>query len=200
MRRRSVSAAQPGNSQIKTLETDANLTKADLLLYGATHERAYLNDALLRYGDDRTWFLDREAGLYTVHVIDDGTQCRQTPDRFFATVNGDMISNGLALWRYTGQQHFFDEAVATAQSVDRNLSDARGVFVDLRGENDVVEPLVEAMYALASQEDIPFARAWIVRNAAAALSARANRRIDLGIQRRHRAGNSRRRARSARNR
>ena len=164
--------AQPGNSQIKTLETDANLTKADLLVYGATHERAYLNDALMRYGDDRTWFLDREAGLYTVHVIDDGTQCRQTPDRFFASVNGDMLVSGLELWRYTGQQHFFDEAVATAQSVDRNLSDSRGIFVDLQGENDVVEPLVEAMYDLASEEDVAFARAWILRNAAAAFSAR----------------------------
>lgn len=164
---------QPAQTQVKTLESDANLTKADLLVYGATGERAYLNDALMRYGDDRTWFLDRDAGLYTVHLIDDGTQCRQVPDRFFASVNGDMIWNAVALWRYTGQRHFFDQAVSTAESVDRNLSDARGVFVDLQGENDVVEPLVEAMYVLASQEDVAFARDWIVRNAGAALSARA---------------------------
>lgn len=164
--------AQPGISQIKTLESDANLTKADLLVYGATHERAYLNDALMRYGNDRTWFLDREADMYTVHVIDDGTQCRQVRDRFFASVNGDMIWNGLRLWRYTGQQHFFDEARATAQSVDLNLADSSGIFVDLQGENDVVEPLVEAMYDLASEEDVAFARDWIVRNASAALSSR----------------------------
>lgn len=163
---------QPNPSQIKTLESDANLIKADLLVYGATHDRAYLDDALMRYGDDRTWFLDRPADLYTVHVVDDGVQCRQVPSRFFASVNGDMIWNGLRLWRYTGQQHFFDEAVATARSVDAHLSDTRGVFVDLQGENDVVEPLVEAMYDLASQEDMAFARAWIVRNAGAALSAR----------------------------
>jgi hypothetical protein len=165
--------AQPNVSQIKTLETDANLAKADLLVYGVTHDRAYLNDALMRYGDDRTWFFDRQAELYTVHVIDDGTQCRQVPDRFFASVNGDMIWNALQLWKYTGQQHFYDEAIATAASVDRNLSDARGIFVDLQGENDVVEPLVEAMYALAAEEDVPFARDWIVHNAGAALSARA---------------------------
>lgn len=164
---------QPGQTQVKTLETDANLTKADLLVYGATRERGYLNDAIMRYGDDRAWFFDRDAGLYTVHVIDDGAQCRQVPDRFFASVNGDMIWNALRLWRYTGQMHFFDEAVAVAESVDRNLSDSRGIFVDLQGENDVVEPLVEAMYILASEEDAAFARDWIVRNAGAALSARA---------------------------
>lgn len=166
--------AQPADSQIKTLESDANLTKADILVYAVTHDRAYLNDALMRYGDDRTWFFDREATLYTVHVVDDGSRCRQVPDRFFASVNGDMIWNALQLWRYTGRQHFFDEAVATAQSVDRNLSDARNVFVDLQGENDVVEPLVEAMYALASEEDVEFARAWILRNAGAALAARGS--------------------------
>lgn len=164
--------AQPNDSAIKTLETDANLTKADLLVYGATHERKYLVDALMRYVDDRTWFFDREAGLYTVHTVDDGTQCRQTENRFFASVNGDMIWNGLRLWRYTNERHFFDEALATAQSVDANLADSRGIFVDLQGENDVVEPLVEAMYDLASEENVEFARDWIVRNAGAALSAR----------------------------
>jgi hypothetical protein len=165
--------ADRNESQLKTLETDANLTKADLLVYGVTHERAYLDDALMRYGDDRAWFFDREADLYTNHVSDDGIQCRQVPDRFFASVNGDMIWNGVQLWKYTGQQHFYEEAVATARSVDRNLSDSRGVFVDLQGENDVVEPLVEAMYTLASEERVEFAHQWIVRNAGAALSARA---------------------------
>lgn len=165
---------QPGKTQVKTLETDANLGKADLLVYGATHDRAYLNDALMRYGDDRTWFFDYPVQLYTVHVVDDGAQCRQVEDRFFASVNGDMIWNALQLWRYTGQQHFFDEAIATAQAVDEHLSDSRGVFVDLQGENDVVEPLVEAMYDLAYEEHQDFAREWILRNAGAALSARAS--------------------------
>jgi hypothetical protein len=165
--------AQPNTSHVKTLETDANLIKADLLIYGATQDRRYLNDALMRYGDDRTWFYDRDAALYTVHVMDDGSQCRQVADRFFASVNGDMIWNGVQLWHFTGQQHFYDEALATAQSVDRNLSDARGIFADLQGENDVVEPLVEAMYDLAAHEHAAFARDWIARNAGAALSARA---------------------------
>lgn len=165
---------QPGETHVKSLETDANVIKADVLVYQATHERSYLKDALMRYGDDRTWFFDRDAGLYTVHVIDDGSHCRQVEDRFFASVNGDMIWNALWLWRYTGQQHFFDEALANAQAVDRNLSDSRGVFTDLQGENDVVEPLVEAMYDLASEEQVSFAREWIARNAAAALSARGS--------------------------
>jgi hypothetical protein len=108
-----------------------------------------------------------------VHVVDDGNDCRQVPDRFFASVNGDMIWNGVQLWRYTGRRHFYAEALATAQSVDHNLSDARGIFVDLQGENDVVEPLVEAMFDLAARDDVTFARDWIVRNASAALSARA---------------------------
>jgi hypothetical protein len=54
-----------------------------------------------------------------------------------------------------------------------NLSDGRGVFADLQGENDVVEPLVEAMYDLAADENLTFAREWILRNAGAALSGRA---------------------------
>jgi hypothetical protein len=166
--------AQPNGSHVKTLESDANLIKANLLLYGATRDRDYLDDALLRYGDDRTWFYDYGANLYTVHVVDDGTQCRQVPARFFASVNGDMIWNAVQLWHYTGDRHFYNEALATAQSVDRNLSDARGVFADLQGENDVVEPLVEAMYDLAAQERVQFAREWILRSAAAALSARAS--------------------------
>lgn len=167
--------AQPNDrrSQVKTLETDANLTKGDLLVYAATGDRAYLNDALLRYGDDRTWFYEADVGMYTVHVLDDGSACRKVPDRFFASVNGDEIWNALQLWQYTGQRHFYDEAVALAQSVDKNLSDARGVFVDVQGENDVVEPLVEAMYDLASGQHVEFARQWILRNAAAALSARS---------------------------
>ncbi len=163
---------RPSNSRVKTLETDANVIKASLLVYNATHDRVYLNAAISQYADDRKYYFDRDASLYTVHVIDDGNQCTQVPRRFFASVNGDMISNGLELWRITGQQQFYDDAIATARAVDANLSDAQGVFADLQGENDVVEPLVEAMYSLAEDEHLAFARAWILRNAAAALSAR----------------------------
>ena len=152
---------QPSDKRVKTLETGANMTKAALLLYGATHDRSYLDQAIQRYAVDRTLFLDPNVPLYTVHLIDDGLQCRQVPHRFFASVNGDMIWNGVRLWQYTGQRHFYDEAPSTAQAVDLDLSDASGVFVDVQGENDVVEPLVEAMYELAVQEHVGFARDWI---------------------------------------
>lgn len=163
---------RPSRSQIKTIETDANLIKALLLVYDATHQQEYLNTALARYADDRKYYLDREAALYTVHVIDNGLRCEQVPRRFFASVNGDMISNGLELWRITGQQQYYDDAMATARAVDNNLSDAQGIFVDLQGQNDVEEPLIEAMYDLAANEHAVFAQDWILRNANAALSAR----------------------------
>lgn len=165
---------QPSRSRVKTIETDANVIKASLLVYRATHEQQYLYSAIARYNDDRKYYWDPAASLYTVHVIDDGLHCEQVPQRYFASVNGAMISNGLELWRITGQQRFYDDALATAQAVDRNLSDGQGIFVDLQGENDVVEPLVEAMYDLAVSGQAAFARDWIVRNAAAALSARGS--------------------------
>jgi hypothetical protein len=163
---------QPSGSKLKTLETDANVIKAALLLYDATHDAAYLNFARVRYAADRRYYLDPSVPLYTVQVVDDGKQCQQLPHEFFASVNGDMISDGLALWRATGEQHYHDDAVATAVAVDHDLSDDSGVFVDIQGANDVVEPLVEAMYDLATNEHLPFAGDWIVRNAQAALSAR----------------------------
>lgn len=165
-------ARQPGR-QVKTLETDANLIKAALLLYDATHDGRYLDQARARYANDRITFLDAASSLYTVHVLDDGSVCAPQPRRFFASVNGDMIWNGIALWRITGQAHFYAEAIATARAVAVTLSDERDIFVDLGGSNDVVEPLVEAMGDLAADEKLAFAHDWIVRNAAAALSARA---------------------------
>ena len=164
---------QPSPIHIKTLETEANAIKAALMLYSATQNRAYLDDALARYNAARTYFLDPQVPLYTVHIRDDGESCTQTPHRFFASVNGDMISNGIALRHATGERRFYDDAVATAQAVDSTLSDERGVFANVQGENDVEEPLVEAMLDLATREQLPFAREWILRNAAAALSARA---------------------------
>jgi hypothetical protein len=158
---------------VKTLETDANLIKAALLLYDATHDGRYLAQARKRYANDRLAFLDPAAALYTVHVLDDGTACTQQPRHFFASVNGDMIWNGIALGRVTGQAHFYAEAIATARAVAVTLSDGRGIFVDLGGANDVVEPLVEAIGDLAAGGKLAFAHDWVVRNAAAALSARA---------------------------
>ena len=164
---------QPSVSPVKTLETDANATKAALLIYDVNHDAQYLDEALSRYAADRRYFLDPAIALYTVHVIDDGTTCEQQSHRFFASVNGDMIWNGLELWSITGREQFYAEAVATARAVDTTLSDDRGIFVDLAGANDVVEPLIEAMFELAANERLDFARDWILRNAAAALSARA---------------------------
>jgi hypothetical protein len=163
---------QPSDSHVKTIETDANEIKAAILIYNATHDAQYLHDAVSRYAADREYYLDPGVALYSVHVIDDGVACEQADRRFFASVNGDMIWNGLQLSRITGEQHYYDEAIATARAVATNLSDERGVFIDIPGENDVVEPLVEAMYDLATSEHLTFARDWILTNASAALSAR----------------------------
>jgi hypothetical protein len=166
---------QPSGSvnQLKTLETDANAIKAAILLYQATGETAYLSSAVARYGSVRARFLDPGVPLYTVYVFDDGRSCTQVPHRFFASVNGDMIWNGLELSRLTGTHEYLDDALASARAVASKLADPAGVFADLQAENDIVEPLVEAMYALATEADAPFARAWILTNAAAAISARA---------------------------
>ena len=160
-------------SHVKSLETTANAVKADLLVYEATHNSVYLNAARNGYDAARRYYLDLELPLYTVHVTDDGQTCSQVSRRFFASVNGDMIWNGIELWRLTGEQHFFDEAIATARAVDDDLSDNRGVFANVQGENDVEEPLVEAMLDLAQHENRTFARNWVIRNATAALSARS---------------------------
>jgi hypothetical protein len=165
---------QPGGgiNRLKTLETEANAVKAALLLFRATHAQAYLTAARDAYDAARTYFLDPSVPLYSVYVFDDGTTCTQVPHRFFASVNGDMIWSGVELYGDTGVRGYIDEALATAHAIDRNLNDGRGVFADLQAENDVVEPLVEGMDTLAVRGQA-FARAWILRNAAAALSARA---------------------------
>jgi hypothetical protein len=164
---------EPSQHHVKSLESDANEIKAALLIYRATGDSEYLQRAQTRYAADRQWYFDPHAQLYSVHVTDDGYQCIQVARRFFASVNGDMIWDGLELWRDTNDRAYYDEAIATAKAVDRDLSDARHVFTDVQGDNDVVEPLVEAMYDLATQEDLNFARSWILRNAGAALAGRA---------------------------
>ena len=84
-----------------------------------------------------------------------------------------MIWSGLELSKLTGTPSYLDEAVATAHAVASDLSDPAGVFADLQAENDIVEPLVEGMFALATEDGAGFARSWILTNAAAALSDRA---------------------------
>jgi hypothetical protein len=160
-------------SHVKTLETTANAVKADLLAYKATNDATYLKAARDGYDSARRYYLDPQLPLYTVHVVDDGVTCSQVPHRFFASVNGDMIWNGIELWRLTGETHYINEALATANAVDNNLGDNRGIFANLQGENDVEEPLVEAMLDLAQREHLAFAQEWLLRNASAALGARA---------------------------
>jgi hypothetical protein len=165
---------QPGgrDNQLKTLETDANAIKAALLLYRATKRLDYLAAARAHYAAVRAYFLDSRVPLYSVYVFDDGTTCKQLPHRFFASINGDMIWSGVELYRDTGRRAYLEQAIATARAVDVQLADGRGVFTDLQAENDIVVPLVEGMYSLAVGGQ-SFARAWIIRNAAAALAARA---------------------------
>jgi hypothetical protein len=161
-----------GTNQLKTLETDSNLIKAALLLYRATGVPAYLAAGRARYTAARAYFLDPKANLYTAYVFDDGKACVQLPHRFFASVNGNMIWNGVQLFRDSGVRSYLDQAIATAKAVALDLNDGRGIFADLQAENDIVEPLVEGMDVLAGEHQA-FARGWIIRNAAAALSARA---------------------------
>ena len=159
-------------NHLKTLETDANYIKAALLLYSATREPTYLDAAKREYAAVRKQFFDPQLNLYSVYVFDDGQHCSQVPHRFFASVNGDMIWSGIELANLSGDARYRGDAYATARAVDERLSDARGIFADMQAENDIVEPLVEAMWVLAKDEHQAFARSWILRNAGAALGAR----------------------------
>ncbi|RUL78381.1 hypothetical protein [Dyella choica] len=166
--------ADGGTNHLKTLETDANAVKAAILLYETTHEQRYLTSAFTRYASIRRYYLDPKVPLYSVYVFDNGTKCEQTPHRFFASVNGDMIWNGLHLYNATHKAAYLKESLATARAVDERLSDARGIFADLQAENDIAEPLIEAFYELATERHFQPARQWLLRNAAVALSVRAH--------------------------
>ena len=158
--------------RLKTLETDSNGVKAALLLYAATRQKPYLDVAERRYGAIRRYFLDSQLPLYSVYVFDDGRRCVQVPHRFFASVNGNMIWNGERLYRVTGRARYRTDALMTAHAVEKYLSDGAGVFSDLQAENDLEEPLIEAMLVLATQEHEVFARRWLLTSAAAAFSSR----------------------------
>jgi hypothetical protein len=156
--------------RLKTLETDSNGIKAALLLYGVTRNRTYLAIARKRYAAVRRYFLDPHVALYSVYVFDDGIHCRQAPHRYFASVNGNMIWDGLRLARITGNARYRAQALATARAIVADLSDSNGIFTDLQAENDLEEPLVEAMLELATADRSMFARRWLLDNAAAAYS------------------------------
>jgi hypothetical protein len=173
-----------GGGGLKTLETDANRVLAAALLSRRTRDpvsaRAELADARATYAAARAVFLDARLPLYTAYVFRAGGRCVQVPARqFFASVNGRMIEAGLALAAATGRRRYADEARATARAVELRLADARGVFAGLQAQNDVVAPLVVALAELARGGDTD-ARAWIVRNAGAAASARVRVRRASG--------------------
>ena len=152
---------------LKTIETESNFIKAALLLYGITGTRSYLTSARAQYAVVRRYFLE-PSGLYTAYMIDNGKSCHTLPGRYFASVNGNMIWAGQRLSMFTGNKAYLRDAVTTARAVQARLSDGAGVFADLQADNDIVGPLVEAMYALAHGDHQRFAAQWLLTNASAA--------------------------------
>lgn len=155
-----------GSTQLKTLESDANYIKAAVLLYQITHQRSYLTQAEDHYQAVRQYYLDPGTSLYTVYVFDNGASCTQVPAQYFGSVNGIMIWNGYTLAQITGQSGYLTEALGTAQAVAADLGDGTGVYTDLQAENDIGEPLIEAMYLLAAHGQ-SFARRWLLDAASA---------------------------------
>ena len=159
-----------GGTKLKTLETGSNYIKAALLLYQVTRFPGYLRDAETEYAAVRRYFLSPGVPLYTVYVFDNGSACTQVPGRYFGSVNGNMIWAGLYLARATGDASYLGQAVTTARAVTQHLGDATGVYADLQAENDVTEPLIEAMYDMATAGRQGFARYWLLAAASAAAS------------------------------
>ncbi len=155
-------------SDLKTLETGSNYIKAALLLYQITGQSAYLAKAQAAYAIAREYFLSGPVPLYTVYIFDNGKKCTLLPGRYYASVNGNMIWAGAELTRDTGDPIYLTQAIATARAVQKHLSDDTGVFVDLQADNDIVEPLIEAMYLLATADHQRFARNWLLTAASAA--------------------------------
>jgi hypothetical protein len=153
---------------LKTLETGSNYIKAAILLYEATDRRAYLTDAQREYAISRKYFLTKSVPLYTTYIVDNGVTCHRLPGGYFASVNGNMIWSGAALAGLTGRRSYLTQAVATARAIATHLNDSAGVFADLQADNDIVEPLIEAMYKLATTDHQRFARRWLLRAASAA--------------------------------
>jgi len=153
---------------LKTLETATNYIKAALLLHEITGSASYLAKAQSQYEQVRRYFLTGSDPLYTVYVFDNGRTCSALRGRYFASVNGNMIWAGAALAADTGRSGYLRQAIATARAVATRLNDAAGVYADLQADNDVAEPLIEAMYRLASANNQRFARDWLLTAASAA--------------------------------
>lgn len=153
---------------LKTLETDSNYVKAALLLYQVTRDTAYLNDAEVRYAAIQRYYLSGSTALYTDFVYDNGKTCQAVPRVFLGSVNGNMIWNGATLATDTGQAGYLQEAIATAHAVVDHLRDGVGVYNGLFTDIDVDEPLIEAMYDLATSYHQGFAGSWLLTTASAA--------------------------------
>ena len=160
-----------GGNHLKTLETGSNYVKAAILLFQITRDRVYLDKAEATYAAIRRYFLEPASSLYTVYVFDDGRQCTPLAGRYFGSVNGNMIWSGYHLAEATGTTAYRDQALATAHAVQQRLGDGTGIYASLQAENDVTEPLVEAMYALAALDHQAFARKWLLAAANASVSA-----------------------------
>jgi hypothetical protein len=155
-------------SDLKTLETGSNYIKAALLLYDITGRLSYLSKAEAAYNIARLYYLSPSVPLYTVYIFDNGKTCTVLPARYYASVNGNMIWAGAELARDSGDPTYLAQAIATARAVQAHLSDGARVFTDLQADNDIVEPLIEAMYMLASTDRQAFARTWLLTAASAA--------------------------------
>jgi hypothetical protein len=86
-----------------------------------------------------------------------------------------MIWAGYALAAATGNGAYRDEAIGTARAVAAHLGDPTGVYADLQADNDVAEPLIEAMYELAAFGHEGFARSWLLSAASASAASVAPR-------------------------
>lgn len=153
---------------LKTLETDSNYVKAALLLYQITRDRAYLDDAEVRYAAIRRYYLSESTSLYTDFVFDNGRACQRGPRFFLGSVNGNMIWNGATLASDTGNAGYLRQAIATAHAVVGHLSDDAGIYNPLFTDIDVGEPMIEAMYDLATSYHQAFVRRWLLAAASAA--------------------------------
>ena len=153
---------------LKTLETATNYIKAALLLHEITGSPRYLAKAESAYREVRRYFLVGRVPLYTVYVFDDGSTCAPLPGRYFASVNGNMIWAGSALAADTGDRGYLAQAVATARALRADLGDGAGVYAEMQADNDVAEPLIEAMYRLAACDHQRFAAQWLLTSASAA--------------------------------
>src|SRR5260370_28394136 len=79
-----------------------------------------------------------------------------------------MIWAGATCATDTGHAAYLSDAIATARAVRDHLSDSAGIYNGMFADIDIGEPLIEAMYYLASTYHQGFARNWLLTNASPA--------------------------------